>query len=684
MSTVDLNLRADLSALRGELAKIPGLTEVEAKRMVKTLATNFKSAERATATAAKKINAEMSGALGDIQQGAQVAFGGVVGDLVDVGRAFGGLATAIGPVGLGVAGVAAGAAVGVAGLAMLQRSALASVDALHELGIPVDPAMEASIEQANAAMDALGAGFDLAVVTIGSKFAPVVQQGAELILHFGYKAADAIAAFDDGQVTLEGFARFLTGAFVEALMSPIRTLALFGLGVAELGEALGLNVEHLRRGSQMIMGFADQAKAAVVSNVELDGVLSNLDPRVRKLTDATLRQVQARNDDHKATKKQTESNRELEAALGRWGSLTEQVAAINSSANEDQLDDVGRLQAAAEAQLGDLERIRVAYQQLGEQGVFVSAELTKVDEAQAAVKARLVRDVEALAAVTEDLTSAYTENAAAAQRAGAEVQAWVETNRTWVDGVGQISESVNALVGAATDQVIAASEKQVATAEEDRDRAVSAYDEARTQFEQNVSGMSAADQAAHQAKIERLRAEKREATKTYASVKQKAQEAALAAFETQQAAAYSNAIVQSAVVFMTMIPAFSWAAWGALPLAGAVAAGSLATAVATIASAPRPTFHTGGIVGGAPVRGGSPDEVDTRLTAGEGVLTRRGVATLGGADAVAGLNRGQRSGANGATSVFLNNRVLAQVFADGRVRAQGTSPVIGSRLGMVY
>lgn len=688
--SVDLNLRADLSSLRSELAKIPGVTEAEAKKMVKTLSANFKAAERATASSAKKMDSEFKGALGDIQQGAQVAFGGVVGDVVDMGKAFGGVATAIGPVGVGIAGAGVAAVGAVAGLAMMQRAALSSVDALHDLGVPVDPAMEESIEKANAAMDALGAGFSQAVVVIGNKFAPVVEQGAELILHFGFKAADAIAAFGDGQVTLEAFAKFLTGAFVDALTSPIRTLALFGMGVAELGEALGMNVEHLRRGSQMIMGFADEAKAAAVNTIDFDGVLSNLDPRVRRLTEATLKSVRARNDDSTATKKQTESNRELEAALGRWGSLTEQVASISSAANEDQLDEIGRLQAAAEAQLGDLERIRAAYQNLGEQGVFVGAELTKVDEAQAAVKARLVRDVEALGTVTEDLTSGYQANADAAAQTSSELQQWATANQELVATVGQISTAVNDIVTAVTDQVIDAAEQQASAAERVRDRQAAAYEAARSDFEANSASMSNTDRAAHQARLDNLRVQAEASEKSYDRTRRAARKAAMAAYETQKTAALVNAGIQSGVVFMQMMASPGIAALGpwAPAAAGAIAFAALATSVGMIMATPRPKFHVGGIVeGGSAPAMGSPDEVNTTLTTGEGVLTRRGVSAAGGPDAVAAMNRGERNVARGggdATNLWMNGRLQAQLWSDGRVRVQGTSPVIGSRYGMVY
>ena len=50
---IDLSFRADLSNLTKQLAKMPEVTEKEAKEMVKALEKQFKSAEKAAERAAK-------------------------------------------------------------------------------------------------------------------------------------------------------------------------------------------------------------------------------------------------------------------------------------------------------------------------------------------------------------------------------------------------------------------------------------------------------------------------------------------------------------------------------------------------------------------------------------------------------------------------------------------------------
>ena len=57
---IDLSFRADLSNLTKQLAKMPEVTEKEAKQMVKALEKQFKSAEKAAERAAKKTERAFS------------------------------------------------------------------------------------------------------------------------------------------------------------------------------------------------------------------------------------------------------------------------------------------------------------------------------------------------------------------------------------------------------------------------------------------------------------------------------------------------------------------------------------------------------------------------------------------------------------------------------------------------
>ena len=77
---------------------------------------------------------------------------------------------------------------------------------------------------------------------------------------------------------------------------------------------------------------------------------------------------------------------------------------------------------------------------------------------------------------------------------------------------------------------------------------------------------------------------------------------------------------------------------------GAIAAGAAAATgaaqLATVASAPPPKFHIGGAIGGSLA---APDEVSIRAKSGEGVLSSRGMAAIGGKEGLKMANRGQSS-----------------------------------------
>ena len=51
--TVDLEFRANIARLQADLAKVPGITEKEAKKMVKALDSQLKRAERSAKKAGK-------------------------------------------------------------------------------------------------------------------------------------------------------------------------------------------------------------------------------------------------------------------------------------------------------------------------------------------------------------------------------------------------------------------------------------------------------------------------------------------------------------------------------------------------------------------------------------------------------------------------------------------------------
>ena len=96
------------------------------------------------------------------------------------------------------------------------------------------------------------------------------------------------------------------------------------------------------------------------------------------------------------------------------------------------------------------------------------------------------------------------------------------------------------------------------------------------------------------------------------------------------------------------------------PIAGGIAAGGIAALtgaqIGVIASQELPSFHQGGL---------APDEGLARVLPGEGYVTQRGVAALGGPAGVAAVNRGEGAGGGPITVVHkYKHRVFGRFVQD--------------------
>ena len=139
-------------------------------------------------------------------------------------------------------------------------------------------------------------------------------------------------------------------------------------------------------------------------------------------------------------------------------------------------------------------------------------------------------------------------------------------------------------------------------------------------------------------------------------------------FAAHKAAAIAEAAINTAVAFSKTMSQYAY------PINIVLGALTIAAGVGTIATiaAQKPQFYTGGMVSAAAHASQQADAVDATLHDGEGVLTRRGVASMGGPEAVRAANAGQGSG--GATVVavsMLDSRILGDVWAGSGPRGSG-------------
>lgn len=124
----------------------------------------------------------------------------------------------------------------------------------------------------------------------------------------------------------------------------------------------------------------------------------------------------------------------------------------------------------------------------------------------------------------------------------------------------------------------------------------------------------------------------------------------------RQTAAISSIVMSGAVAYMQALATFAPSGFAAPILAAAVVAPPLALQIAQVASESPPSFAIGGVV--------EADHRTIQAAPGEGVVTRRGMAQLG-PDGLAALNRGRMAGGGGEQLVMrYRHRDLSIVLRD--------------------
>jgi hypothetical protein len=240
--TINLNLRADLTQLRSELGKIPGITETEAKKMVKALSSQLKKAEGASKQAAAAMKRANAQAFQDIKQGAEKVFGGVVGDIADVSKALkaigpAGMAAGAALVGIGVAAVGAYKTVdAMYDLALGLRDANKELNDLYLMGLPgftqaSQESLDAS-ERLNAQMKAFGSVAAQVRVELGERLAPELESTTGDLLQIAIAAldtSDKVGGLADGFIDLEGE----TGKYLDRLVGLGPAFALLAMATED-------------------------------------------------------------------------------------------------------------------------------------------------------------------------------------------------------------------------------------------------------------------------------------------------------------------------------------------------------------------------------------------------------------------------------------------------------------------
>jgi hypothetical protein len=346
-----IGIGADLSVLQDQLADLPKLAGKEAEKAVREIQ---RLARRSAAQITRAVKAE-SKAQVNAQKAAKRAaldaakasekaaneareagkglaeLAGIPADKFEKLRA---VAAGLGSP-LGLAAIAAtGAALAVGGFAV---AAVGSVRAAQDLvvelehlqaleGFGISAGSLASIEAANAGMDALGNIASQAVIVLASDFAPGIATGADLLVRFGLAGLDAFQALQNGEGIIRSFAITIVDNLVQGMVAPISQLMSLIEVMGDLASAVGLDGVGgaLQRTGQRWDDFTREISAGIVDKAigatsdavgALDEATAGYADRSKELISTVAAHTRAERDGASAIRDKTGALKEAQAAL---------------------------------------------------------------------------------------------------------------------------------------------------------------------------------------------------------------------------------------------------------------------------------------------------------------------------------------------------------------------------------
>ena len=638
-ATVDVSLRADIKQLIDGLAQVEGVTKKEARAMVREMRKGYNAQVKAAQLAAKaqekavkgvgKATEKVTDDTLDVVQKFATEIAGTfgVGFLGDIEGLFDAARTSSERFGIGAAaafvGAAGGAALAVAGLVQY-------TEAQRTLNREIAASAES--------LEGFVSPEFLQVLQTFQKEITLVDATLERM------AAESLLKTSEQAVALEqafvGLKTLGLPTFFASLSGPIDA-ASEGLGF--LGARLPIVGFAAQKLSESIgdLGRAqiEQTRAAAESAEESEEVTEQATKqtkareRLRKIT-IDLSDVEA--EAARERKAQIEEGQAMAAGITRLRKLEADALRDVTSAEDQQIDKL-------EKRNEEIKDLAATYP-----GVIDStAALANNQEALAAAMdaAAAKEQAETFAKLTEDLNLAASATA-------------------------QLTDAMATFAGLALDRFTELAEARRLREEERIDREA----ERHRQEVANLLESGRITQAQADGRIKTIDREAAASKRAINTLSQSEQKAAKRAFAVQQAAAASGVVMSGAEAFMGFLGTF--AALGPLaPVAAAAIVGPLVGAqLAAIAAEKPPQFPTGGMV--------SPDHVVVGVQSDEAIMSRRGVAALGGPQAVEQINQGIAPGATLTANIVLDQRVIGRAVAammpnTSTARAVGQVPIYG-------
>ena len=619
-ATVDVSLRADIKDLVSNLEKVQGVTKREAKAMVREMKKGYDQQVKASKIAADaqikaskkvgKFSKDEVGKLTDIFQKSATEissiFGvGVLGDLeglFDVSKQSAEK--------FGIGAVSAFTGVGVAA-ALTITAISAYVTSQRELTREVLGTLEAN-----------------------KKFLAPEQLGMLTDLEEAVKKIDA--AYE--QLALVGLAKAADAQ--EDLL--LRSLAFKGMGTPQwLADTVAFITGPFDKASKQIAEtFSHVAATMEGSNgvvTEAKGIFSGWGKEVADGAAVVRSSTGDTDENTEATDQNTEAR--LRNAAAAAGGLTSQQKA-EKILHGLTVSNMGAAELAAEKRRAGLQQIR---------------DLMKEGEI----------DQETRIAMSRELTETYEKQIGALDGLDKKQK---EVKTSWDDAfdpekaeqIKQLSEQINLAASAVTQLAGAASTfaglaldrfSEIAEAEAERfstlqDQRV----EARTQEIDDMLETGDITQAQADQKLSMMERNEQARADNHQNLSKDQRKAAKRAFAVGQAAALAGVVASGAQAY------FAYLNVGAPAAALAITGPAVIAQTAVVLANKPPQFNDGGMV--------TPDHRLISAQPGEAVVSRRGVAALGGPSGLSELNKGMGSGGSMTANIVIDRRIIGQAVAD--------------------
>jgi hypothetical protein len=612
--TVDLKYRADIAQLKSELAKIPGLTDKEAKAMVGALDKQLKRAEKAAKRTRKNTKNTFKG-VEDSAGEADSVLQGLASALDAVDPKLGGAARLAGDMAGGLEAALRGAGslgpvlvgAGVAAAALAGAYALVS-SGVDEANEKIERSRQELLDQSKLFRTVKDAAIaaDLAEQKITEAQADrllVAQSAADM---FSDRIEAQTASMRDARTEYEAATRRME----------------------DLAEAAEGSSRSIRDGANAQAGAAEEA-ARVAG--ELGHVYQREQTRLDVLTATQekyadslgrTKEIERFRDEVKATnadlKTQADLFDEIDEVYQHRADTVDALADIEAQAVASTLDGEALVLHRRDEQLARIDEL-----------IERTGDLEAAERARAAVAAGAEADI-------ADLREKDAEASAARSKAMLDEHEAEQARR--VEAIGEVLMSSLDAVSAWAEVALDASLQTISDTQE-----------ALADLGENASA------AERQRLLDELQDAKEQARKRFALMK-----------GLQIGVALATGAV-SAVAALAPPPM----GFGNNPLGWTMVGTTVAATgaqVATIA-AQQPPFHVGGIVGG------DPSEVSATLRAGEAVVTPQGLRALGGEQGLRALERGDSAADRPLHIVWqVGNRVMDEAYypasrSGGKTRA---------------